>query len=188
VPTHIESTSPQGERYLTFYLADEEYGVEILKVQEIIGMQPITRVPRTPAFMRGVINLRGKVIPIVDLRERFGMPASATDAAAEALRCVVIARIAPRGVAVASDARDARDTVLSVGFVVDRVSEVVAIADVDVADVPSLGAGVRTDYLLGIGKTCRDDGVEGVKLLLDIDRVLATDEAAELTSLASLAA
>ena len=164
----------RGGKFLTFYLADEEYGVEILKVQEIIGMQPITRVPRTPGFMRGVINLRGKVIPIMDLRERFGMRSAAEElagraehevAAAEAMRCIIVVQvIGPQGQAV------------PVGIVVDRVSEVAAIAGGDIEDAPSFGAGVRTEYLLGLGKA---NG--RVKLLLDIDHVLATDELAAMT-------
>ena len=187
----------RGGKYLTFYLADEEYGVEILKVQEIIGMQPITRVPRTPAFIRGVINLRGKVIPVVDLRERFGMAPSAVDladatapvpsggaptgetlaglaqldtaaATAAALRCIIV-------VQVAGLAADAAKTV-PMGIVVDRVSEVAAIAEADVEDAPSFGAGVRTEYLLGLGKTKTADGHGRVKLLLDIDRVLTSEE------------
>jgi purine-binding chemotaxis protein CheW len=172
------ATAPEpptrGGKFLTFYLADEEYGVAILKVQEIIGLQPITHVPRTPACIRGVINLRGKVIPIMDLRERFGMPsaeralagASAADvAAAEALRCIIVAQIAgPQGQAV------------PMGLVVDRVSEVAAIAEAEIEDAPSFGAGVRTEYLLGLGKA------QGrVKLLLDIDRVLAADELTAIT-------
>ena len=169
------ATQPRdrGGKFLTFYLADEEYGVEILKVQEIIGPQPITRVPRTPAFIRGVINLRGKVIPIMSLRERFGMPsvetalagASAVDvAAAEAVRCIIVVQVVgPTGVAV------------PVGIMVDRVSEVSSIAGAEIEDAPSFGAGVRTEYLLGLGKA------QGrVKLLLDIDRVLATEELAQL--------
>jgi purine-binding chemotaxis protein CheW len=172
------ATAPEpptrGGKFLTFYLADEEYGVAILKVQEIIGLQPITRVPRTPACIRGVINLRGKVIPIMDLRERFGMPsaeralagASAADvAAAEALRCIIVAQIAgPQGQAV------------PMGLVVDRVSEVAAIAEAEIEDAPSFGPGVRTEYLLGLGKS---NG--RVKLLLDIDRVLAADELTAIT-------
>ncbi|WP_284348724.1 chemotaxis protein CheW [Roseisolibacter agri] len=164
----------RGGKFLTFYLADEEYGVEILKVQEIIGLQPITRVPRTPAFIRGVINLRGKVIPIMDLRERFGMAsaaealAGATEAevaAAEAVRCIIVVEVVgPTGRAV------------PVGIVVDRVSEVSAIAGAEIEDAPSFGSGVRTEYLLGLGKS------QGrVKLLLDIDRVLAADELGALT-------
>jgi purine-binding chemotaxis protein CheW len=189
--TDVAPTS-RGGKYLTFYLADEEYGVEILKVQEIIGMQPITRVPRTPAFLRGVINLRGKVIPVVDLRERFGMAPAVVDAAGEAdaaavataaaLRCIIVVqvRLAAPG---ADDAPAARP--VPMGIVVDRVSEVAAIGDGDVEDAPSFGAGVRTDYLLGLGKSRTADGHGRVKLLLDIDRVLATDELAELPSVAA---
>ncbi|MGZ8456169.1 MAG: chemotaxis protein CheW, partial [Gemmatirosa sp.] len=154
------------------------------KVQEIIGMQPITRVPRTPPFIRGVINLRGKVIPIMDLRERFGMEsaeralagASESDvAAAEAVRCIIVVEvIGPTG-----QAGDTR--AVPVGIVVDRVSEVSAIAGAEIEDAPSFGAGVRTEYLLGLGKA------QGrVKLLLDIDRVLAAEELAQLSQPASL--
>jgi len=171
----------RGGKFLTFYLADEEYGVEILKVQEIIGLQPITHVPRTPACIRGVINLRGKVIPIMDLRERFGMPsaeralegASAAEVlAAEAIRCIIVVQVVgPTGAAV------------PVGLVVDRVSEVSAIAEAEIEDAPSFGPGVRTEYLLGLGKA------QGrVKLLLDIDRVLAAEEIAQLPDGATQAA
>ena len=178
----VPAAPERGGKFLTFFLADEEYGVEILKVQEIIGMQPVTRVPRTPPFMRGVINLRGKVIPIMDLRERFGMRAAeaalaalpeAERAAAEAQRCIVVVQVAaPQG-----------GGVLPMGVVVDRVSEVAAIASADVEDAPSFGSGVKTEYLLGIGKTRTADGQGGgrVKLLLDIDRVLAADELTALT-------
>ena len=166
----------RGGKFLTFYLADEEYGVEILKVQEIIGMQPITRVPRTPPFIRGVINLRGKVIPIMDLRERFGMPSAESALAgaselevqaAEAVRCIIVVQVVgPQGQAV------------PVGIVVDRVSEVSSIADAEIEDAPSFGAGVKTEYLLGLGKA------QGrVKLLLDIDRVLQTEELEQLPEL-----
>jgi purine-binding chemotaxis protein CheW len=178
-PTSAVATADRGGKFLTFYLADEEYGVEILKVQEIIGMQPITRVPRTPQFIRGVINLRGKVIPIMDLRERFAMTsaeaalAGLSDgerAAAEALRCIIVVQVAgPQGQPV------------PMGIVVDRVSEVAAIASQDVEDAPSFGAGVKTEYLLGLGKAKTADGQGRVKLLLDIDRVLAADELTALT-------
>jgi purine-binding chemotaxis protein CheW len=169
------TTAGRGGKFLTFFLADEEYGVEILKVQEIIGMQPITRVPRTPAFVRGVINLRGKVIPIMDLRERFGMPdVESTDAAAAAVRCIIVVQVAV-----------AAGRAVPMGIVVDRVSEVAAVASEDIEDAPSFGAAVRTEFLLGLGKSRGADGQGGgrVKLLLDIDRVLATDE---LTAVAQL--
>lgn len=143
-------------KYLTFFLSGEEYGLEILKVSEIIGMQPITRVPRVPEFVRGVINLRGKVIPITDLRVKFGMPI-------EEGRDEVIIVVQMRGV--------------QTGLVVDRVSEVVAVADHEVEDAPAFGAGIRTEFLLGIGKTGGR-----VKLLVDIDRVL---ESSEMTAIES---
>lgn len=137
-------------KYLTFFLAGEEYGLEILKVSEIIGLQPITRVPRMPEFVRGVINLRGKVIPITDLRMKFGMGAEDSEDS-----CIIVVQM--RGI--------------QTGIVVDRVSEVVAISEADIEDAPSFGAGIRTEFLLGIGKAGGR-----VKLLLDIDRVLATEE------------
>lgn len=141
-------------KYLTFFLAGEEYGLEILKVSEIIGLQPITRVPRMPEFVRGVINLRGKVIPITDLRMKFGMGAEDSEDS-----CIIVVQM--RGI--------------QTGIVVDRVSEVVAINESDIEDAPSFGAGIRTEFLLGIGKAGGR-----VKLLLDIDKVLATTEIAAL--------
>lgn len=149
-------------KYLTFFLAGEEYGLEILKVSEIIGLQPITRVPRMPDFVRGVINLRGKVIPITDLRRKFNMD---DDDASDS--CIIVVQM--QGV--------------QTGIVVDRVSEVVAIAESDIENSPSFGAGIRTEFLLGIGKS------QGrVKLLLDIDRVLATSELEALESVHAPAA
>ena len=168
-PNATTDARPRGGKFLTFFLGDEEYGAEILKVQEIIGMQPITRVPRTPAFVRGVINLRGKVIPIVDLRERFDMPPLELAGDAGAQRCIVVVHVA------------SASAVVPMGVVVDRVSEVSAIASEDVEDAPSFGAGVKTEYLLGLGKAKTADGQGRVKLLLDIDRVLAADELTALT-------
>lgn len=144
-------------KYLTFFLGGEEYGIEILKVQEIIGLLPITRLPRTPPFVRGVINLRGRVISIVDLRRTFAMP----DAELGPRSCIIVVR--------------ARET--TIGLLVDRVSEV---ADIDASDIepaPALGLGIPTDHLVGIGKS----GTR-VRLLLDIDRVLG---ARELTAAAA---
>ncbi len=138
----------RGGKFLTFFLADEEYGIAILKVHEIIGMMGITSVPRTPEFIRGVINLRGKVIPIVDLRRRFGMPAQDTTAET----CIIVVHV--EGV--------------DIGIVVDRVSEVSNIPGDSIEDAPSFAANACTDYILGIGKS------QGkVKILLDIDRVLS---------------
>jgi purine-binding chemotaxis protein CheW len=153
------SVEGRGGKFLTFFLAGEEYGLEILKVQEIIGMQPITRVPRTPEFVRGVINLRGKVIPIMDLRRKFGMP---DDLASDS--CIIVVQV--RGT--------------QIGVVVDRVSEVAAIASSDIEAPPSFGDDIQTDYLLGLGKS-----QGGVKLLLDIDRVLDAEELASLPALSA---
>jgi len=144
-----------GGKFLTFFLAGEEYGLEILKVHEIIGLLPITRVPRTPAYIRGVINLRGKVIPIVDLRAKFGMPHEGD--ARES--CIIVVQV--QGV--------------QIGIVVDKVSEVVSVADADIEPPPSFGADVPTDFLLGLGKSSGR-----VRLLLDIDRVLSTSEISEV--------
>ncbi len=154
--TPITARLARAGKYLTFYLASEEYGVEILKVHEIIGMLPITRVPRTPQFVRGVINLRGKVIPIIDLRERFGM---SQDGAEET--CIIVVQV--RGI--------------QLGVVVDKVSEVLNIADGDIEPTPSFGVDVNTEYLLGLAKS---DG--RVRLLLDIDRVLSASEADSVQS------
>jgi len=150
------ATTSRAGKYLTFFLAGEEYGLEILKVSEIIGLQPITRVPRMPDFVRGVINLRGKVIPITDLRRKFGMDQDGIEDG-----CIIVVQM--QGV--------------QTGIIVDRVSEVVAIAEADIEDAPSFGAGIRTEFLLGIGKAGGR-----VKLLLDIDRVLARSELDALES------
>ena len=155
--THSDSATAVQSRagkYLTFFLAGEEYGLEILKVSEIIGMQPITRVPRMPEFVRGVINLRGKVIPITDLRRKFSMGAEDSEDS-----CIIVVQMLG----------------VQTGIVVDRVSEVVAINEADIEDAPSFGAGIHTEFLLGIGKAGGR-----VKLLLDIDKVRATADLAAL--------
>jgi len=142
-------------KYLTFVLAGEEYGLQILTVHEIIGMMPITRVPRTPHYIRGVVNLRGKVIPIVELRAKFAM--DTVEDTAET--CMIVVQL--RNV--------------QVGLLVDRVSEVIDIAETDVEDAPAFGSDLDTDFILGIAKS---NG--RVKLLLDIDRVLSLHEVKEL--------
>jgi len=142
-------------KYLTFTLADEEYGIGILKIKEIIGMMPITSVPQTPEFVKGVINLRGKVIPVMDLRLRFGMEAIGyTDRT-----CIIVVEIS-------GETGD-----IMVGIVVDTVSEVLNIKGEEIEDPPRFGTTLDTDYILAMAKT------EGsVKILLDIDRVLRSEE------------
>ncbi|MBW1677973.1 MAG: purine-binding chemotaxis protein CheW [Deltaproteobacteria bacterium] len=151
----VNAMTDREGKYLTFTLDDEEYGIGILKIKEIIGMMPITTVPQTPEFVKGVINLRGKVIPVVDLRLRFGM--EAIDYTERT--CIIVVEIAGQA-----------DTV-QIGTVVDSVSEVLNIKGEDVEDTPTFGAKLDTDYILGMAKM---EG--GVKILLDIDRVLTAEE------------
>jgi purine-binding chemotaxis protein CheW len=150
-------------KYLTFSLAGEEYGIGILKIREIIGMLPITSVPETPPYVKGVINLRGKVIPVVDLRLRFGMP----EIDYTERTCIIVVEMkGPAGV-------------VSIGTVVDAVSEVLNIKGEDIADTPSFGAKFDSEYILGMAKMGK-----GVKLLLDIDRVLGAAEIEQLKNAA----
>jgi len=161
-PGVIVNGQADGGKFLTFFLAGEEYGIEILKVHEIIGMRPITPVPRTPEYIRGVINLRGKVITVVDLRMKFGMESKEpTD-----LSCIIVVQTAG----------------VEIGIMVDQVSEVVDIAPGDIDNTPSFGPEVDTDYILGIGKLN-----DKVRLLLDIDKVLSNSGTVEIQKAAERA-
>jgi len=141
-------------KYLTFSLGAEQYGLEILKVREIIGYIEVTAVPQTPHHVKGVINLRGQVIPVIDLRAKFGMEtAEVTEQS-----CIIVVEIAQEG------------RKCSMGIVVDRVQEVLDIAGGSIEDAPRFGASVNTDFILGMGKVG-----DAVKILLDIDKVLAGD-------------
>jgi purine-binding chemotaxis protein CheW len=142
-------------KYLTFTLAEEEYGIGILKIKEIIGMLPITSVPQTPEFVKGVINLRGKVIPVIDLRLRFGIG----EIDYTERTCIIVVEIASQAGTV------------QIGIVVDSVSEVLNVKGDDIADTPTFGTKLDTEYILGMAKM---EG--GVKILLDIDKVLSADE------------
>jgi len=145
------SQSAKDGKYLTFVLGNEEYGLEILKVREIIGMMDITSVPQTPKFVKGVINLRGKVIPIVDLRLKFSMP----EAEYTKETCIIVVDI--KGI--------------FVGIVVDTVKEVLDIKEEDIEETRALGSTVNTDFMLGMAK------VKGtVKILLDIEKVLDSSQ------------
>ncbi len=146
-----ERTAGLAGKYLTFILADEEYGLEILKVREIIGVMEITAVPRTPQFVKGVINLRGKVIPVIDLRLKFDME----EAERTEETCIIVVDV---------------DGV-EMGIIVDKVSEVLDIPESDIEDSPAFGASVNTDFILGMGKA--DDKVT---ILLDIGKVLGGRE------------
>jgi len=150
-------------KYLTFKLADEEYGLEILKVREIIGMMAITSLPRTPAFVRGVINLRGKVIPVIDLRKKFELETTNdTD-----LTCIIVVDVTSNG------------GKIQIGILVDSVSEVLDIHGADIESAPSFGTNIDTAFILGMAKA-----KGSVKILLNIEKVLSS---AELESVANVA-
>ena len=153
----VKTMADREGKYLTFCLAKEEYGIGILKVKEIIGMMPITTVPRTPGFLKGVINLRGKVIPVVDLRLKFGME----EMAYSERTCIIVVEIA------------GQSGPIQIGTVVDAVSEVLNIKAADLEETPAFGAKLDTEYIRGMAKM---NG--GVKILLDIDKVLIDEELA----------
>lgn len=147
----FSNIDPRSGKYLTFFLADEEYGVEILKVQEIIERMPITPVPLTSKYILGVINLRGKIHPVMDIKIKFGMEKTQiTDET-----CIIVVNASS----------------MMMGILVDKVSEVVSIASGEIEDTPSFGADINTDYLLGIGKTGGR-----VRLLLDIEKVITASD------------
>jgi len=148
-------------KYLTFLIGKEEFGVGVLKVREIMGIQEITEVPQTPPYLKGVINLRGKVIPVIDLRLKFGL--SAIDYTQRT--CIIVVQV------------NSGATLLQMGIVVDAVSEVITLALGDIEDTPDFGADIATDYILGMAK------IKGkVKILLDIDAVLSSHEIRGLES------
>ncbi|MGQ9687505.1 MAG: chemotaxis protein CheW [Desulfobaccales bacterium] len=149
-------------KYLTFTLANEDYGLEILKVREIIGLMDITAIPQTPAYVKGVINLRGKVIPVIDLRLKFGLPPMEYGERT----CIIVVEV------------KTADTSMQMGVVVDTVSEVLNIGGADIEPPPSFGTRVDTKYILGIAKA-----KGAIKILLDIDQVLSPRELAGLEAL-----
>jgi purine-binding chemotaxis protein CheW len=157
------SVSDRAGKYLTFKLAEEEYGLEILKVQEIIKMMDITRVPRTPEFVRGVINLRGKVIPVVDLRLKFAMEAKENTEKT----CVIVVQVAH---STGSGQAHAGGRV-TMGAIVDEVSEVLDISGGQIEPAPEFGTAVDTAFILGMGKVGKK-----VVMLLDVDKVLSIGE------------
>ncbi|MBW1806250.1 MAG: purine-binding chemotaxis protein CheW [Deltaproteobacteria bacterium] len=153
----IKAMTDREGKYLTFILADEEYGISIMKIQEIIGMMPITFVPQTPDFVKGVMNLRGRVIPVVDLRLRFGM--EAIDYSDRT--CIIVVEL------------EGRSGTILMGIVVDSISEVLKIKGDDIEDTPTFGTKLNTEYIYGMAKV-----EEIVKILLDIDRVFSAEEIA----------
>lgn len=166
--TLAEQAAPAGQndaragKYLTFQLANEEFGIRVLKVREIMGIQDITAVPQTPPHIKGVINLRGKVVPVIDLRLKFGISA----AEYTQRTCIIVTQVQGESGAV------------FMGIVVDGVSEVLNLTAAEIEDTPDFGEEVSSAYLLGMAK------VKGkVKILLDIDKVLSTQELHNLSAM-----
>jgi len=156
----------EQKQYLTFLLANEEYAIGILKVKEIIEYDTVTTVPKTPKWVRGVINLRGAVVPVVDLAIKFGLeltPVAKTT-------CIVIVETQ----------FESQNT--TIGILVDAVSQVMELATEDLQPVPEFGTRVKVDYLLGMAQLGKK-----FALLLDVDKVLSTDELLHLNGVASSA-
>lgn len=159
VETGAAKADPRAGKYLVFHLGEEEFGIQVQKVREIMGVQDVTQVPQTPPHVKGVINLRGKVIPVVDLRLKFTMPTKEYTHRT----CIIVVQVAgPRGMVL-------------MGIVVDGVAEVLQVAGTDVEDTPSFGKEVEVPYVMGLAK------LKGkVKILLDIDQVMTARELARL--------
>ena len=149
-------------KYLTFTLADEDFGLEIPKVREIIGMLDITAIPQTPSFFKGVINLRGRVIPVVDLRLKFGLPTMEYGERT----CIIVVEVKTEMGSV------------QMGVVVDTVSEVVNVNGADIEPPPTFGSRLDTRYILGLAKARGS-----IKILLDIDRVMEARDLAVIEEL-----
>lgn len=145
------SSSESVDQFVTFELGDEIYGIEILKVQEIIGYQGFTKVPNVPSFVKGVLNLRGSVVPVIDLRLKFSMEKRAYDN----LTVILILEVKQR----------------VIGVIVDAVSDVVSLINSEIQATPDFSSGVRTDFINGMGR--KDDKLI---MILDIDKVLGDDE------------
>ena len=158
------ASDPREDRagtYLIFRLGSEEFGTGVIKVREIMGVQDVTPVPHMPVFVRGVIDLRGKVIPVVDLRLKFGLPVEYTSRT-----CIIVVQTQLGG-----------DQLL-MGIVVDEVAEVLTLVASEIEEAPGIGPGIDTPYLLGMAKV-----KDKVKILLDMDQVLNSQELLGLDAL-----
>lgn len=150
-------------KYLVFQLGREEFGIQVMKVREIMGVQDITAVPQTPPHVKGVLNLRGKVIPVVDLRLKFGLP----EVAYTQRTCIIVVQV------------QGDTSSLLMGIVVDGVAEVLNLVAADIENTPDFGHGVANAYLLGMAKV-----KDKVKILLDIDQVMTSQELHGMNALA----
>ena len=161
-PSMPPDIAKRAGKYLIFHLGAEEFGTEVLKVREIMGLQDITSIPQVPAYVKGVLNLRGKVIPVIDLRLKFGMPPE---------------DYTPRTCIIVMHSHQTEEDA-TIGMIVDGVVEVLNLTAADIEDTPDFGPGIVTPYLTGMAK------IKGkVKILLDIDHVLSSNELDGLTAL-----
>ncbi len=156
-------TGNRTGKFLTFALSTERYGLEIRKVQEIIGVPSLTKVPRCPDYLKGVINLRGKIIPLIDLRIKFGMPPHPYDEKT----CVVVVNVRKE------------DQTILIGVVVDTVLDVIHFGTTEIESAPDYGAQVDSRYILGMGK--KPDSA--LNILIDIERALLPSEVSALAEL-----
>jgi purine-binding chemotaxis protein CheW len=158
-PSSKQSVEVEQQQYLTFLLCGQEYAISILRVKEIIGYDTVTTVPKTPKWVRGVINLRGKVVPVVDLAVRFGLeerPVTKTS-------CIIIVE------------RQLESQNTMMGVMADAVSQVMDISAGEVQQVPAFGTRIKVDYLQGMAQLGKK-----FALLLDVDKVLSADELTDL--------
>jgi len=161
-----KGAATRAGKYLTFKLGSEEYGIVIMKVKTIIGLMEITKVPRTPFFVRGVINLRGQIIPIVDMRKKFGME-DVDDTRETTIIVVEVSKA---------------DTIQEIGIVVDSVSEVMDIENENIDDTPEFGSGFDAEFIMGMAKA------KGrVISLLSIEQILSTEDVVSLGKVATSA-
>lgn len=156
----VAHAAERAGKYLSFQLGKEEYGIQVLKVREIVKIQHITEVPDTPPEVRGVINLRGKVIPVIDLRLKFGLP----EVEYGQRTCIIVVELQGSSQG-------------PMGIIVDEVSEVLNLQSSDIQDTPDFGRGVEMPYLLGMARV-----KDKVKILLDIDQVLAASDLRALSA------
>ena len=161
--TKVVGSTDTAGKYLTFALSREKYGVDILDIQEIIGVVKITKVPRCPTYLKGVINLRGKIIPVLDLRLKFGMPPLEYDRTT----CIIVASI------------QLEDKRVEIGIVVDTVLEVVDFSADDIEMTPDYGDSVQTNFIVGLGKLPNGDKTD-VVIVVNIEKILSCEEMSDL--------
>ncbi len=154
-----EEVIDEGEEYLTFHLANEEYGVDILRVQEIRGWEKVTRIPNAPDYVKGVLNLRGSIVPIIDLRTRFNLPTT------EYSSMTVVVVLAVRNI------EEDRERIM--GVVVDAISDVVAAKTSDIQATPEFDSSIKIEYISGLASS-RDKMI----MLVDVDKMLDINEIA----------